>query len=375
MALVVGLAAPRSAGAALTREIDYAGTITGTVFGQAFQLPVSLAFAPPLPGEQNPLTLAMGTPNVDASLTPGYLFMTSASRIPPPFALTIKQIALSVAGNTLTGTVVDTGAGTTAVNGNQFSAPNVCDIVEGAQAPLLCVYDTSPAEQFYFLQGTTVVLQVNGAAVTGQVRGPGNGLVQILPYPPVIYDAALTATLTKGSPLDLQSDLASSSQPAVIDRTAPSLSGLRATARRSGSSLATIRVDVSEPGIVAVGVEQLVTGLALGPPLGSGSCRAVSVSARRTLSRRLNSELAGLHGAARRRREATLRARAACARAIDRGAFEAKATKAGAVTLSVPRRLKQRTLGSGRYRFTVVAVDAAGNQSAPRRTTITIHRR
>ncbi len=375
MTVVVGIA-PGVASAALTREVDYQGTIAGTVFGQPFQLPVAVTFAPPLPDEPDPLMLALGTVGADPNTVPGYLFMRSAVRIPPPFALTLTQMPLTVQGNVLRGTVTQTGAGTTAVSSNGFTAPNVCDIVEGAQAPLLCVTDTFNAEQFYFLAGSQVALQVNGPTVTGQVTGQGNGLVQILPYPPVIYTATLTATLVAGQPLNLATDLAGpagTGAPTALDRTPPSLRNLRITTRRASPTAATVRVHVSEPATVTATLAKPGAGLALGPPLGSGICQAPTPNARRTLARTLSNELAGQHGTKRRRNSARLRRRAACA--LVRTTIARKATRAGNLTLSIARKTGGRTLADGRYRLTVRATDLAGNSSAPHSATLTIRHR
>jgi hypothetical protein len=385
--VLVGLASAITIGGAfpciaLGREVDYAGTIAGTVFGQPFRLPVAVTLAPPIVEEHNPLTLAVGTVGADPNTVPGYLFMRSASRIPPPFALTLTQMAVAAQGKTVTGVVTETGAGTTAVSSNGFTAPNVCDIVEGVQAPLLCISNTFPAEQFYFLSGSQITLQLNGPTVTGQVVGQGNGLVQLLPYPPVIYSATLTATLTSGQPLDDVSELnqapAAGSPPGgapapAIDRTPPTLRSLRVVARRGRATVGTVRLRLSEPGTVTVAVAQLGAGLALGPPLGSGKCQMPTRKVREELARALKSDLASVRGPSRRRAAAKLRRRAVCA--LSRGAISRKVGRAGRATLSIPRKLAGRRLPRGRYRLTVSAVDLAGNSSVRHVATLTIGRR
>jgi hypothetical protein len=375
VAAVLALAvAPTVASAQLSRSATYRGAITGTAFGVPFQLPVAVELAPPIPDEMNPLTVFVGTTGTDPNLNVGHLFVRSASRIPPPFALTLKQMAIQVQGNTIVGTLIESGAGTTAASNNGFSGPNVCQVVAGPQAPLLCIGNTFPAEQFYFVPGSQVVLQLNGATLTGQVRGEGKGLIQLFPYPPVIYDATLTASLAQGDALDLTRDLVTQ-PPMVVDRTAPALSALRVTGRRKGPSAAVVRIRSSEPGTLTIAVARIGSGLALGPPVGSGPCGTPTQRVRGALDRQARREAAGLHGAQRRRAIDRLRRRARCERLLDRGALKRALAQAGEVTVAVPRRLAGRTLTPGRYRVTAMATDAAGNASPPLSAPFTVRGR
>lgn len=70
-----------------------------------------------------------------------------------------------------------------------------------------------------------------------------------------------------------------------------------------------------------------------------------------------------------------LRAKPTCTRYVQRGTLIRKNLPAGASTVAFSGRIDKRALALGAYRLTLVATDAAGNASAPRRLAFTIVRR
>ena len=192
----------------------WTGTITGTVAGQAFSLPVDVELKRALRGENNPLHLAITTP-VPALDTVGYAFLVSAiggdwgcpPQIPEPGGgpsrpwicqrptvpdLTLQYMNLQAVAGTLNATLANMHSAEAAA-ANVFIAPDTCPAVYGPMAWLYCLI---PGPQTYAAkEGSAVSLAVAGNTISGSVRLlKGPGLVQIMPLPDFTYDATFTAT-------------------------------------------------------------------------------------------------------------------------------------------------------------------------------------
>jgi hypothetical protein len=187
----------------------WSGTITGTVAGQAFSLPVDVEIKRALSGESNPVHLAITTP-VPALDTVGYAFLISAlggdwgcppdspsgrrwvCQTPVIRGLTLQYMDLQAAAGTLNATLANMHSAEAAA-ANVFIAPDTCPAVYGPMAWLYCLI---PGPQTYAVkEGSAIGLSVAGNALTGTVRLlKGPGLVQIMPLPDFTYDATFTAT-------------------------------------------------------------------------------------------------------------------------------------------------------------------------------------
>lgn len=188
-AVLATAAAPATTGAAVPVPSRWSGTIRGTVYGQAFDLPFTVELTRRYKGESNPIHLFAGTrsaPSTDV----GSSFLTSASRFITPITgrrVTLRYLRVARGSRTVRGTLVDLHKAEAAVV-NGFTAPNVCLTV---YTPFECVLPGP--EQFWFVTGATVQLRVSGRRMTGTMRGRGSGYTQVLPYPEVRYQGTISA--------------------------------------------------------------------------------------------------------------------------------------------------------------------------------------
>jgi Ca2+-binding RTX toxin-like protein len=191
-------------GPALPAAGTWHGTLTGSVFGASFSVPVDVVLAMPKTNESNPVHVSVTTPVAPTGVV-GQLFYPSAVRqticlkpnpvlcLPTDYQpFTVQYMDVRVAGADVTGTVTATHEAE-AANFLSFTAPEVCPRVQ--PNPGLMCFLAGP-ETFSIRTGSTLALRFAGDAVTGTVHAlRGNSLFYgSYAYPDFAYDATLTAT-------------------------------------------------------------------------------------------------------------------------------------------------------------------------------------
>lgn len=161
---------------------QWQGEIVGQVQGQAFRLPVSIEFDRPLPYENNPLHIFIGTGNPS---TVGNIFISSAmqystSRGPA----TLQYLTIYLQGSRLQGRLTDSHTAE-AAKANGFSGPNIS--AEQASDLMKDVLRNAwgPTEMFGFDVGTSLVVKFFGNELTGTIQGWGGsytGTSSRVPY-------------------------------------------------------------------------------------------------------------------------------------------------------------------------------------------------
>jgi hypothetical protein len=106
--------------------------------------------------------------------------------------LTLQYMSVQAAAGTLNATLTSMHSAEAAA-ANVFIAPDTCPAVYGAMAWLYCLIPGP--QTYTAKEGAAIGLTVAGNTLTGTVRLlKGPGLVQITPLPDFTYDATFTAT-------------------------------------------------------------------------------------------------------------------------------------------------------------------------------------
>jgi streptogramin lyase len=282
-------------------------------------------------GVTTPVTTVFGMQQIAAGPT-GQIGYTAPTASP-------QQVGrLNIATATATPTIVNSGDPTGIVFANDgaywtanFASNNVSRFTtDGVFTAVPGLKSTSGPR--YIVKGAADTLWVAEEAGNAIARISG---VSAPPPPPVTPTTPTTTTPTTTPP----GATTPTTTPPVLDKTAPKITSLTRPARFKHGKSGTLKISIDENAKLTVAVQRIGAG-----KRSHGKC----VKPTRKLRRAAN-----------------------CTRYIALGSLS-KSVVAGANTLRIGPKLRNKTLSAGRYRLIAVAIDAAGNRSAATPATFTI---
>jgi hypothetical protein len=169
--LLFAMVSPPNVWAGMPVPSTWQGEITGQTHNTTFRLPLVIEFKRPLSQENNPLNIFIGAGDPGDI---GHIYLSSALGMSTNSGpATLQYLSVSVRGSHLEARLTN-HHGAAAAKANGFSGPNVS--AEQASDLMRDVLRDAwgPTEMFAFGIGATLVMDVNGNRLTGEIQGSGS---------------------------------------------------------------------------------------------------------------------------------------------------------------------------------------------------------
>ena len=172
------------------------GRVIGEIHGKRFDMPATIELRRPLPWENNPFHLFVGTPSVEqvgafglrSAIEMGTgrtykvydsrkvgVYDYTVTRIPGRGNVTLQFLSIRQAGKIVSAVLTNTHKQSAAA-ANTFTGPNI-SALEASDLMRDVLRQLGETEMFIFIQGASLRLQFGETEVTGIISGAGSSVL------------------------------------------------------------------------------------------------------------------------------------------------------------------------------------------------------